>query len=102
MKAITRISLCLVATCLIWAGVAAAQEDSTQAEDASSALGVQPEQFSQCLGSISPAVQPERPSAQRIQANRRSLLACLQKANPGLTADQVDDAMRGRRPGGST
>jgi len=102
MKTITRISICSAAAWLMWASFTAAQEDPTQAGEVSAALGVPPEQLSQCLTNIGPAVQPERPSAQRIQANKRSLLACLRKANPELTAEQVDEAMRGRRPGGRT
>lgn len=101
MKIVTLTSLCLGA-CFPWAGFVGAQEDARHAEDVSRALGVQPAQLSECLKTVSPVVQPERPSHQQIQITRRNLLGCLQKANPDLTGEQLDGAMRGRRPEGRT
>ena len=95
MKIVTLTLLC-PAACLLWAGFVGAQEDAWHAEDVSRALGVQSAQFSECLKTVSPAVQPERPSHQQIQTTRRNLLNCLQKANPDLTGEQLDEAMRRR------
>ena len=63
-------------------------------------LNVSSEQFVSCFEGVRPASQGERPSGERVHGNKAVLLACLQKANPGLTNDQLDTVMDRYRPGG--
>ena len=63
-------------------------------------LGVTPQQFSDCFSGVSPAPQGERPTGERVHANKRVLLGCLQRANPAITNDSLDAVMDRYRPGG--
>ncbi len=63
-------------------------------------LGIQPEQFVACFNDVRPAGAGEHPTAERTHANKKVLLACLQKANPGITNDKLDAVMDRYRPGG--
>jgi hypothetical protein len=63
-------------------------------------LGIRPEQFTHCFKDVRPAPQGERPTSERVHANKAVLLSCLQKANPQITNDKLDEVMDRYRPGG--
>ena len=64
-------------------------------------LGVTPEQFVACFDNVHPMPGGTRPeSAARVHANKAVLLPCLQKANPAITNDILDQVMDRYRPGG--
>jgi hypothetical protein len=64
-------------------------------------LGVTPEQFVECFNHVNPTPDGARPeSGKRVHANKRVLLACLQKVNPAIDNDTLDKVMDRYRPGG--
>lgn len=64
-------------------------------------LGVTPNQFVGCFNHVNPTPGGARPeSSNRVQANKRVLLSCLQKANPAISNDSLDRVMDRYRPGG--
>jgi hypothetical protein len=63
-------------------------------------LGIKPEQFVACFENVHPATQGERPTSDRAHSNKSVLLPCLQKANPNITNDKLDEVMDRYRPGG--
>lgn len=69
-------------------------------ESVSRDLGIKQEQFVACFQNVHPARQGERPTSERVQANKAVLLGCLQKANAGITNDKLDEVMDRYRPGG--
>ncbi len=71
------------------------------ANDISRDLGITPNQFVECFDNVNPTPGGARPeSAERVQANKQILLPCLQKANPKVTNDLLDEVMDRYRPGG--
>lgn len=69
-------------------------------ESVSRDLGIKPEQFVACFQNVHPAPQGERPTTERVHANKAVLLECLQKADAGITNDKLDEVMDRYRPGG--
>lgn len=64
-------------------------------------LGVSAEQFVACFNRVHPTPGGNRPeSSKRVLANKSVLLPCLQKANPSITNDKLDEVMDRYRPGG--
>jgi hypothetical protein len=63
-------------------------------------LGVKPGEFRVCFENVRPAGQGERPTGERVHANKAVLLGCLQKANPAITNEKLDEVMDRYRPGG--
>ena len=63
-------------------------------------LNIEPQQFTACFRDVNPAPQGSRPTSERVHANKAVLLACLQKANPRITNDSLDEVMDRYRPGG--
>lgn len=63
-------------------------------------LGVTQEQFVACFENVQPAPRGERPDPERVRANKAVLLPCLQKANPAITNESLDEVMDRYRPGG--
>jgi hypothetical protein len=48
-------------------------------------LGGQPEQFRSCFAGVSPSPGGQRPTSERVHANKTVSLLCLEKANPAIT-----------------
>ncbi len=69
-------------------------------ESVSRDLGIKPEQFVACFQNVHPAQQGERPTTERVHANKSVLLGCLQKADAGITNEKLDEVMDRYRPGG--
>jgi hypothetical protein len=63
-------------------------------------LGIEPQQFVACFDDVRPAGQGDRPTSERVHANKATLLPCLQKANPNITNEILDSVMDRYRPGG--
>ena len=63
-------------------------------------LGVSPEQFRTCFSNVNPAPRGSLPGSDEKHANKIVLLSCLQKANPTITNDSLDQVMDRYRPGG--
>jgi hypothetical protein len=63
-------------------------------------LGIQPEQFRSCFAGVSPSPAGQRPTSEKVHANKSVLLSCLQKANPAITNEALDKVMDRYRPGG--
>ena len=63
-------------------------------------LGVTPEQFRVCFSNVNPAPRGAMPEGNQKHANKSVLLGCLQKANPSITNDSLDQVMDRYRPGG--
>ena len=63
-------------------------------------LGVTPEQFRNCFSNVNPAPRRAMPDGKQKHANKSVLLGCLQKANPSITNDSLDQVMDRYRPGG--
>jgi hypothetical protein len=63
-------------------------------------LGVTEQEFVACFNNVNPTGQGTRPTSDRVHANKAVLLPCLQKANPAITNDQLDQVMDRYRPGG--
>ena len=64
-------------------------------------LGVTPEQFRVCFSNVNPAPRGSMPEGNQKHANKSVLLSCLQKSNPSITNDSLDQVMDRYRPGGS-
>jgi len=63
-------------------------------------LGVTPEQFKACFSHVNPAPRGAMPERDQKHANKAVLLSCLQKANPSISNDSLDQVMDRFRPGG--
>jgi hypothetical protein len=63
-------------------------------------LGVTPEQFRVCFSDVNPAPRGAMPGGNQKHANKTVLLGCLQKANPNITNESLDQVMDRYRPGG--
>lgn len=64
-------------------------------------LGITEDQFVECFNNVNPTPGGNRPeSAERVHDNKSVLLPCLQKANPEITNDKLDEVMDRHRPGG--
>jgi hypothetical protein len=63
-------------------------------------LGVTPDQFRACFSNVNPAPRGAMPERNQKHANKAVLLNCLQKANPSITNDGLDQVMDRYRPGG--
>ena len=63
-------------------------------------LGVTPEQFRACFSNVNPAPRGAIPEGNQKYANKAVLLSCLQKANPSIGNDSLDQVMDRYRPGG--
>lgn len=64
-------------------------------------LGVTQAQFIACFNHVNPTPGGGRPeSEERVKANKSVLLPCLQKANPAITNESLDEVMDRYRPGG--
>jgi len=63
-------------------------------------LGVTPEQFRVCFSNVNPAPRGALPEGNQKQVNKSTLLSCLQKSNPNITNDSLDQVMDRYRPGG--
>ena len=65
-------------------------------------LGITPDQFRACFANVNPAPRGAMPEGKQKHANKAVLLSCLQKANPSITNDNLDQVMDRYRPGGRT
>jgi hypothetical protein len=65
-------------------------------------LRVTPEQFRDCFSNVIPAPKGSLPGSDEKRANKAVLLGCLQKSNPAITNDSLDQVMDRYRPGGKT
>lgn len=63
-------------------------------------LGVTPDQFRACFSNVNPAPRGSMPDGNQKHANKAVLLSCLQKANPSISNDSLDQVMDRYRPGG--
>ena len=63
-------------------------------------LGVTSDQFRACFSNVNPAPRGAMPEGNQKHANKSVLLSCLQKANPSITNDSLDQVMDRYRPGG--
>jgi len=63
-------------------------------------LGVTPDQFRACFSNVNPAPSGAMPQGNQKHANKSVLLSCLQKANPSITNNSLDQVMDRYRPGG--
>ena len=63
-------------------------------------LQVTQSQFVTCFENVQPAEQGRRPSQDKVHASKTILLGCLQKANPAITNEKLDEVMDRYRPGG--
>lgn len=63
-------------------------------------LGVTPDQFRACFSNVSPAPRGSMPDGNQKRANKAILLSCLQRANPSINNDSLDQVMDRYRPGG--
>ncbi|MBI1214602.1 MAG: hypothetical protein GC185_02140 [Alphaproteobacteria bacterium] len=64
-------------------------------------LGVTPGQFVACFDMVNPTPGGNRPESEtRVKSNKAALLPCLQKANPDITNEKLDEVMDRYRPGG--
>lgn len=95
------------AICLIWVSVAYANppvlknDPKRPVDKISHDLGVSPDQFVKCFNNVHPTPGGARPeSSARVHANKAVLLPCLQRANPSITNDFLDQVMDRYRPGG--
>ena len=95
------------AFCLIWAIAAYANppilknDPKRPVNRISHDLGVTPDQFVKCFDKVHPTPGGARPeSSARVRANKAVLLPCLQRANPRITNDFLDQVMDRYRPGG--
>lgn len=56
-------------------------------------LGITEQQFINCFNDVNPAPQGSQPTKQRERMNKAVLLPCLQRANPDITNDRLDQVM---------
>jgi len=63
-------------------------------------LRVTSEQFRDCFSNVNPAPRGLLPGSDDKRANKAVLLGRLQKANPAITNDSLDQVMDHYRPGG--
>lgn len=63
-------------------------------------LGITPDQFRACFSNVNPAPRGAMPEGGQKHANKAVLLGCLQKANPSISNDSLDQVMDRYRPGG--
>lgn len=63
-------------------------------------LAVTPDQFRACFSNVNPAPRGVMPEGNQKHANKAVLLSCLQKANPSITNNSLDQVMDRYRPGG--
>ncbi len=63
-------------------------------------LNIESRQFVQCFENVHPAEPGTRPTSERVHSNKMVLLSCLQKANPDITNNKLDEVMDRYRPGG--
>lgn len=63
-------------------------------------LGITPDQFRGCFSNVNPAPRGSMPDGNQKHANKAVLLSCLQKANPSISNDSLDQVMDRYRPGG--
>jgi len=68
-------------------------------KEISQALGITQNQFIECFSNVSPA-QGSNPTTKRVHSNKKILLSCLQKANPDISNEKLDEVMDAQRPGG--
>lgn len=93
--------LCIVAIGMLNAQPILKNDPKRPVGKISKDLGVSKEQFVECFSHVNPTPGGERPeSAQRVHANKSVLLSCLQKANPSITNEFLDEVMDRYRPGG--
>jgi len=70
-------------------------------EEISKDLGISSDQFVACFNHVNPTPGGSRPeSIDRVHSNKAVLLPCLQKANPNITNEKLDEVMDRYRPGG--
>jgi len=78
------------------------EDPNRPVEKISRDLGVTPDQFRICFSDVNPAPRGAMPEGNQKHANKAVLLSCLQKANPIITNDNLDQVMDRYRPGGRT
>lgn len=62
-------------------------------------LGVTPLEFATCFAGVTPAKTAAELNGQKERDNKAVLLPCLQKVNPSITNDRLDDVMDKHRGG---
>lgn len=68
-------------------------------KEISYALGISQQEFIACFKNVRPA-QGGNPNAAKVHANKKILLACIQKSNAAITNEILDTVMDKYRPGG--
>ncbi|OUS30434.1 hypothetical protein A9R01_12340 ['Osedax' symbiont bacterium Rs2_46_30_T18] len=64
-------------------------------------LNISTDQFVSCFSHVNPTPGGDRPeSGERVHANKKVLLSCLQQHNSNITNDSLDRVMDKYRPGG--
>ncbi|EPJ54443.1 MAG: hypothetical protein OFPI_06900 [Osedax symbiont Rs2] len=64
-------------------------------------LNISADQFVGCFSHVNPTPGGDRPeSRERVQANKKVLLSCLQQHNSNISNDSLDRVMDKYRPGG--
>ena len=63
-------------------------------------LGIPASVLKACFSKVQPSSQGNRPTRERVHANKAVLLACLQQSNPKITNQSLDTVMDRYRPGG--
>ena len=64
-------------------------------------LKISADQFVSCFSHVNPTPGGDRPeSGERVHANKKVLLSCLQQHNSHITNDSLDRVMDKYRPGG--
>ena len=66
----------------------------------SSDLAIPASIFKACFSKVQPSSQGNRPTRERVHANKAVLLACLQQSNPKITNQSLDTVMDRYRPVG--
>ena len=93
-----RISLLLVS--LLTFNAYADNDPNRPVNKISQDLGISAAQFRECFMPIRPE-KNKRPSKHRQQQNKALLLPCLQKYNPQITNERLDQVMDKYRPEGA-
>ena len=102
MSQFLRFIVLAISTCTVSANQPVLKNDPKRpVSEISRDLGITPDQFVACFNDVSPTSGGGRPeSADRVRANKNVLLPCLQRANPAITNDVLDEVMDRYRPGG--
>lgn len=93
-------ALASVALCLFTSAALADRDPNRPTDKIAADLGIEEQVFLTCFDPVKP--EPDKyPSRAEQEANKALLLPCLQKANPGITNELLDQTMDKCRPEGA-